>query len=136
MRKSINAIVNVIRLGNRRNREAVVAVGVDSLRASGPGYPMPGFAMQRHALHPQAGRLGHERPRGGLLSLLDQRSSLDASSAWWSLPLSAGKREASQVRAGLCFTTATHTATTKRPQASGRFEQRAAIAAARLLASA
>jgi hypothetical protein len=126
MRKSINANVNVIRFGIRRNRvEAVAASGVEGLRASGP-------AM--HQYLPHEGPLGLECLRGDL-RLLDSRSSLDASSAWPRLSLETSKREASPRFVKSCFTT-TATATTRRPQAPGRRQQQRGIAAARLLASA
>ncbi len=129
MRNSINAIVNVVRNGIRRNRvaEALVARGVDALRASGPA-----DCMHCHAPHAGPARL--EQPQGGLLVLLDSRSSLDASTAWRSLPIAAGKRKSSQLFAGSYFTTCT--ATTERPQAAGRFEQRTGRVAVRLPASA
>jgi hypothetical protein len=130
MRKSINANVNVIRFGIRRNRvEAVAASGVEGLRASGP-------AMHLHGLY--WGPLGQECLRGDL-RLLDSRSGLDASSAWPRLSLETSKREASP-RFTSCFTT-TATATTRRPQAplsqvGGRQRQQRGILAARLSASA
>jgi hypothetical protein len=129
MRTSINAIVNVINPVIRRNRE-VVARGVDALRASGPGYRM------FHAMHPD--HLGLVvGPRGGL-RLLDSRSSLIASSAWRSLPVSAGSSKAKRF-AGTCFTSTTCTAALQQPQAPGRGERQAVLAAlpiARLSASA
>jgi hypothetical protein len=126
MRKSINANVNVIRAEIRRNREAVVARGVDALRASGPGYRM------FHAMHPD--HLGLDSPRGGL-RLLDSRSSLIASSAW---------RSKAKRFAGTCFTSTTCTAALQQPQrplsqGNGRGERQAVLAAlpiARLSASA
>jgi hypothetical protein len=132
MRKSINANVNVIRPEIRRNREAVVACGVDALRASGPGYRM------FHAMRPD--HLGLDRPRGGL-RLLDSRSSLIASSAWRSLPILAGACKA-KTFAGTCFTSTTRAL--QQPQAAlrqvkGRGERKAVLAAlpiARLSASA
>ena len=120
MRKSINANVNVIRPVIRRNREAVVACGVDALRASGPGYRM------FHAMHPD--HLGLDHPRGGL-RLLDSRSSLIASSAW---------RSKAKRFAGTCFTSTTRRAL-QQPQRPGRGERQAVLAAlpiARLSASA
>jgi hypothetical protein len=128
MRKSINANVNVIRPEIRRNREAVVACGVDALRASGPGYRM------FHAMHPD--HLGLDSPSGGL-RLLDSRSSLIASLAWRSLPVSAGKCKAKPF-AGTCFTSTTRRAL-QQPQRPGRGERQAVLAAlpiARLSASA
>ncbi len=129
MRKSINAIINVIRSENRSNRvEALAARGVDALRASGPA-----DMHQCDAYH--AGQFGpFVGPRGGLQVRLDQRSSLNASSAWQSLSQPTGKRPASQLPAEPCFT-ATCTATLERSQASGRLERRAGISAARGLAS-
>lgn len=125
MRKIINAIVNVIRNGNRRNCVAeAVAAGVDALRASGPGY----------AIHHGYAGLGLESPRGGLLALRDSRSSLNASWAWPRLSLSTSPRRPSQPFAMPCFT-ATATATRQRrqaqPQAMGRGEQRRGIKAAK-----
>jgi hypothetical protein len=124
MRTSINANVNVIRPGIRRNREAVVARGVDALRASGPGY-----RMQFHAMRPD--HLGLDRPRGGILRLLDSRSSLSASSAW---------RSKAKASAASCFTSTTCTAALQPQQGPGRRERQAAVVAAlpvaRLLASA
>ncbi len=129
MRNFINAIVNVVRNGIRRNRvaEALVARGVDVVRASGPA-----DCMYWHA--PHAGHPGLPQPAEGQLVLLESRSSLIASTAGRRLPIAAGKRKSSQAFAGSCFTTCT--ATTARPQAAGRRAQRTANVAVRLPASA
>lgn len=145
MRNVVNAIVNVIRRDNRRNRvigvamTPVMANGVDALRASGPDYSEHDRGDYRQHHHaPSPGQLGLERLRGlGLLSRfrLQQCSGLVASSAWRSLSSKASKRAASQCFTGSRFT-ATCTATTPRPSAAGRCEPRVAPSAARVLASA
>jgi hypothetical protein len=76
--------------------------------------------------------LGLECPRGGLLALLDTRSSLNASWAWPRLSPSTSLRRLSQLFAMPCFTAAA-TATRQRPQAQtqavGRKQRRGIKAA-------
>jgi hypothetical protein len=145
MRKFVNAIVNVIRRDNRRNRVIGAVVvkamtqGVDALRASGPEYSEHDCRDREHHHAPKPGQLGLEPQRGGLFLLaglqLDPRSGLKASPAWQGLSSSTRLREASQMFAAAPFM-ATATAMQQRPQAAGRGKQRVAITAARLLASA
>lgn len=130
MRKSINANSNVIRSEIRRNRvEAIALRGVDVLRASGPAEMHQHDAYHRVVDGPVVG------PRGGSILLQDQRSSLHTSSAWQGLSKPISRGQSSQKFTGPCFT-ATCTATTALPQAAGRLERRAGLAAARALASA
>lgn len=145
MRSFVNAIVNVIRRDNRRNRvigvamTPVMANGVDALRASGPEYREHDCCDYRQHHHaPSPGQPGLERARG--LALLARlrllgRSGLVASTAWRSLSQKTSKRAAAQRFAGTPFT-ATCAATSQRPQATGRCEPGAAISAARLSAFA